>query len=50
MATEEEEDGVESIPTNGTDFLLSDLGESEGSAALKVDIVGERKCGQRCKR
>ena len=47
MATEEEEDGVKRIPTDWADFLLSDFGKRECGAALEVDVVGKRECGQR---
>ena len=47
MAAEEEEDGVERVPTDGTDLFLGDFGERERSATLEVDIVGKRECGQR---
>ncbi len=41
MAAEEEENGVERIPTDRADFLLSDFGECECGAALEVNVVGE---------
>lgn len=41
MTTEEEEDGVERVPADRANFLLSDFGERECGAALEVDIVGE---------
>jgi len=41
MATEQKEDGVESISPNGTNFLLGDLSESESSTPLQVHVVGE---------
>ena len=47
MATEEEEDGVQGIATNRTHLLLGDFGERKGRAALQVDVVGKRECGQR---
>lgn len=50
MATEEEEDGVERVAAYGADLLLSDFGECECGAPLKVDIVGKGECGQRRKR
>lgn len=50
MATEEEEDGVEGVAAYGADLLLSDFGECERCAALKVDVVGKGECGQRGER
>lgn len=47
MATKEEEDGIEGVTTDRADLLLGNLGESEGGAALQVDIVGKGECGQR---
>ena len=47
MAAQEEKDGVESVPADGANLLLCDLGEGEGSAALQVNVIRKRKCGQR---
>lgn len=41
MAAEEEQNGVERIPANLTNFLLRDFGEGEGSASLEVNVFGE---------
>lgn len=42
MATEEEEHGVECVPSDLTDLFLSDLSKGERSATLEVDVLGER--------
>ena len=47
MATEEEEDGIQGIATNRAHLLLGDFGERKGRAALQVNVVGKRECGQR---
>lgn len=39
MAAKEEEYGVECVSSDGTDFLLCNLGKGKGSATLKVDVV-----------
>lgn len=43
MAAEEEENGVQRVPSNLTNFLLRDLGKCKGCAALKVNVLGEGK-------
>jgi hypothetical protein len=47
MAGEEEQDGVERVAADRTDFFLGDLSESKRRTALKIDIVGKGECGQR---
>lgn len=49
MTTEEKQDGVQGVPANRLDFLLSYLCKGQCCTPLKVDIVRERercKCGE----
>lgn len=41
MAAEEEEHGVESVPSDLADLFLGDLSKGECGATLKVDILGK---------
>jgi hypothetical protein len=47
MATQEEKDGVEGVPTDGPDLLLCDFGKGECCTSLEVDVVREGERGQR---
>ena len=50
MAAQEEENGVERVPSNGSYLLLRDLRKSQGRTPLEVNIVGKgecRQCGER---
>jgi hypothetical protein len=47
MAGEEEQDGIERVAANRTDFFLGDLCKGKRRAALEVDIIRKGECGQR---
>ena len=49
VTAEEEEDRVECVAPNGSDLLLSNLGECKCRATLEINIVRKRECGQRGK-
>jgi hypothetical protein len=50
MTGEEEKDGIESVAADRTDFFLSDFSKRKRRAALEVDIIRKRECGQRGER
>ena len=50
MASEEEQDRIQRIPSDLAYFLFSDLGECQCSGTLEVDIIAEREGGQRGER
>lgn len=49
MTSKKEKNGIEGVASNLSDFFLSDFSESQGCAALKIDILGEREGGQSLK-
>lgn len=49
VAAEQKEDGVERIPPDRSHLLLRNLSKRQSCTPLEVDIVRERKCGQRGK-
>jgi len=49
MAGEEEEDGVECVAADRTDFFFGDLSKGKRCSALEVDIVGKGEYSQRGK-
>ena len=49
VTAQKEKDRVECVAPNGSDLLLSNLGECECRATLEINIVRKRECGQRGK-
>ena len=49
VTAQKEKDRVECVAPNGSDLLLSNLGECKCRATLEINIVRKRECGQRGK-